>query len=373
MRLITLLGLLLPAVALADPRSELLDATLAGAPPEQHESIRFLVAHMPERDVAALKPDFLRENIALAHRARAEFPWAAEVPDAIFLNDVVPYATLDESRDDWRAEFLECFRAHVTGADGFRDAVMRVNAVVLKETGVDYSTRRRAANQGPRESMELKVASCTGLSILLVNALRSVGLPARIAGTAMWTTKRGNHNWVEVWLPDTGTWHFTEFHLDGKGLDHGWLLADAARGIPGSRLHGVFATSWKPTGKHFPLVWNMADTSVPGIDVTQRYIDLGKDSLPAVGECELRIEALDANGVRLPLKASVRQADVLVASGTTPGTTDDTNRFFTATVKQGQLYQVVITGEGPRPLAVEQLEIKNGEETRRVTLKLSAP
>lgn len=369
MRLITLLGLLLPAIALADPRSELLDATLAGAPPDQHEAIRFLIGHMPERDVKTLQPAYLRKNVALAQRARAEFPWAAEVPTEIFLNDVVPYASLDESRDDWRADFLDRFRVHVAEAADLRDAVMRVNAVVLKETGVDYSTQRRAANQGPRESMELKVASCTGLSILLVNALRSVGLPARIAGTAMWTTKRGNHNWVEVWLPETNAWHFTEFHLNGNGLDHGWLLADAARGIPGSQLHGIFATSWRETAKHFPLVWNITDTSVPGIDVTQRYIELGKDSLPALGECELRIEVLDAEGVRQALEVSVRQADVLVGSGTAPGTTEDTNRFFTVTVKQGQLYQVVVAGPGPRPLAVEQIEIKKGEETRRVTLK----
>lgn len=57
-------------------------------------------------------------------------------------------------------------------------------------------------------------ASCTGLSIFLVNACRAVGIPARLAGTPSWVQDRrdspeerfNNHNWVEVW---DGTWSFT--------------------------------------------------------------------------------------------------------------------------------------------------------------------
>ena len=39
--------------------------------------------------------------------------------------------------------------------------------------------------------METGVATCTGLSILLVDACRSVGVPARIAGTPLWS----NNSW----------------------------------------------------------------------------------------------------------------------------------------------------------------------------------
>lgn len=370
MRLTTLLLCLLPALALANPRQDLTEATLAGAPEAHREAIEFLIAHMPDSDVAGLKPDYLRENVALAFKARAEFPWGEAVPMEVFLNDVVPYATLDESRDDWRADFIERFRKHVAEAKDHREAIRMITHSVKDETGVIYSTERRAANQGPRESMELKLASCTGLSIILVNALRSVGLPARIAGTAMWTTKRGNHNWVEVWVPDTGTWHFTEYYPDDAGLDHGWFTADAARGIPGSRAHAIFATSWAKTGATFPLVWNMRDGSVPAIDVTGHYLEVGKDSLLGIGECELRIDAVDADGKRLAVAIEVRQADVLVETGSTPEPTADMNQFLTIKVKQGQVYQVVVPGEGPRPIAVEPLEIGGDEESRRVAFKL---
>jgi hypothetical protein len=45
-------------------------------------------------------------------------------------------------------------------------------------------------------------ASCTGLSILYLDALRSVGVPARLVGTPAWhgKYKDGNHNWVPGWF-----------------------------------------------------------------------------------------------------------------------------------------------------------------------------
>jgi transglutaminase-like putative cysteine protease len=52
-----------------------------------------------------------------------------------------------------------------------------------------------------------------------VDACRSVGIPARVAGTPMWTNMRGNHTWVEVWDRD---WHFIgAAEPDAAGLDHG--------------------------------------------------------------------------------------------------------------------------------------------------------
>ena len=45
-------------------------------------------------------------------------------------------------------------------------------------------------------------ASCTGLSIFLISALRSVGIPVRLAGTPAWVLTDGNHDWVEVRLAD---------------------------------------------------------------------------------------------------------------------------------------------------------------------------
>lgn len=352
-------------VSLASPREDLLKATQQGAPAEQQAAIAFLVGNMPKSDLAKLTPDYLRANVAQAYQARNEFPWGKDIPEDIFFNDVLPYASLDEARDDWRAGFLERFRKHVAGCKTASEALVKLNAAIAKELGVDYNTKRRAANQGPKESIESKMASCSGLSILLVDALRSVGIPARIAGTAMWTTKQGNHNWVEVWLPEAKRWQFTEYYPDKEGLDHGWLISEAARAIPGSVVHGVYATSWKPTGKHFPMVWDMESKQVHAVDITQRYIDLGAATLPALGECELRIDAMNGDK-RLALPVLVMQGDVKVAEGTTPSPTDDMNRFFTVKVKQGQVYQIATSANDAHAVMVE---VGKDEATKAVRLK----
>ncbi|MFM2170892.1 MAG: hypothetical protein RI957_1121 [Verrucomicrobiota bacterium] len=344
-------------------------------PAEQRPGMAFLLTHMSPRDASSLPSEFLLENIKLAYQARQEMPWGKDIPDEIFFNDVLPYAVLDEKRDNWRADFYQRFKKIAGDATTASQALERINAAIAKELGVEYNTKRRAPNQGPHESMKLKMASCTGLSILLADALRSVCIPCRIAGTAMWTTKEGNHNWNEVWLPEHKRWLFTEYHPDKNGLDHGWLMADAARGVPGSVAHGVYATSWKKTNAHFPMIWNMRDTSVAGVDVTQRYIDLGAKTMIQPGECELRIDSFlteaDGSKKREALDVEVRQFDVIVAKGKTPSATADMNEFLSIRVPQGVRYQVVIPTENPnRPRAMEAIAPKNKEEFLRVKLEV---
>ena len=67
------------------------------------KAAHFLVEGMPKGDLENLGRDFLMTNLDLALKAKKEFSWAKKVPDGIFLNDVLPYASLDETREDWRS------------------------------------------------------------------------------------------------------------------------------------------------------------------------------------------------------------------------------------------------------------------------------
>ena len=169
--------------------------------------------------------DLLREDVHYACRARSEFEWAQKLPDSIFLNEVLPYAAVDEVRDSWRADFYRRFAPRVAGCKTLREAFEAVNRSLRDEVQVDYNTLREKTNQSPAESMRQHMASCTGLSVLLVDALRAVGVPARFAGTAAWHDNRGNHSWTEVWLD--GEWHFAEYYY--AGLNEAWFLAFARR------------------------------------------------------------------------------------------------------------------------------------------------
>ena len=319
-------------------RAELLKA-LNEVPESQRKAMQFLVAHMPASDARRMKAKLLLNNVAWAYKARETFPWATLVPEDIFFNDVLPYASLNEPRDDWREDFYNRFSKHVKGAKNQREALDLVNRHILKEVNVEYNTKRKRADQSPYESMEQGMASCTGLSILLTDAFRSVGIPSRVVGIPSWTTKPGNHNWVEVWTTADKNWHFTEYYPDQKGLDHGWLLADASKGNAKSLVHSIYASSWKSDGVYFPLVWNMHNKEVGAVNVTKRYVELGGGN-DAKDICELRIHRI-VDGKRVPVSVIVRQGDMIIAKGISPKPTDDMNRYFTTKVRKGQIYQVM--------------------------------
>jgi transglutaminase-like putative cysteine protease len=318
-------------------RAELQEA-LTKVPADQSEAMQFLIAYMPESDAKTLSAEFLIKNCAGAFESRKQFPWAKAVPQEIFLNDVLPYASLNEARDEWREDFIQKFSPLAKNAGSQAAAIKAINTAIKDIVKVEYNTKRKKPDQSPAESMRQGMASCTGLSILLADAFRSVGIPARVAGIPAWTTKPGNHNWVEVWTLNDKKWHFTEYYPDPKGLDHGWLLADAAKANPASIYHSIYASSWKATGTYFPLVWDMNNREVNALNVSSFYIELGGNS-QAEDSCELRLE-FKTDNKRVPIAVTVYQGDLKIASGTTPKITDDLNRFFTVNLRKGQRYQV---------------------------------
>jgi predicted esterase len=233
------------------------------------KAARFLADHMPESDKTALSADFLFENLDLAIKARNTFRWAKDVPEDIFLNDVLPYAVFDEPRDPWRADFLEKATPLVKDAKTATEAAQILNRDFFKLINTHYNTQRKRTNQSPKESIAQGAATCTGLSIILVDVCRAVGIPARAVGTPLWWDKSGNHTWVEIW--DKG-WHFTGAdEYNAQGLNHGWFVDNASKADENHPAHSIYATSWKKDRGIFPLVWPPRNTGVGGVNVTARY------------------------------------------------------------------------------------------------------
>ena len=332
-----LAALLMIGGAVAAPVDDFIAGAKArhGEPGER--AARFLAEHMPERDRATLSADFLAAHLDLAFQARAEFPWARSLPEEIFFNDVLPYAVFDETREAWRADFLAKARPLVKGARSASEAAQALNRGFFKLVGVHYHTGRKAPNQSPGESMKLGRASCTGLSIILVNACRAVGIPARAVGTPLWWNDRGNHTWVEIW---DGGWHFTGAdEYDKEGLNRGWFVADAARAKADDPRHAIYATSWKRDGLAFPLVWAPASREVAAENVTAHYAGSGAPERAAAG---LGVRLTEGKGgERLAAELKVIDADgrTLSEAATKAGRADwnDLPRFELAPGTRGWL------------------------------------
>src|SRR5262249_26327768 len=74
-----------------------IEKALQHSPKEQRPGIAFLVVNMPAKDLTSLTADFLLKNLALAYEARARMPWGKTPPEELFLNDVLPYASITET------------------------------------------------------------------------------------------------------------------------------------------------------------------------------------------------------------------------------------------------------------------------------------
>ena len=165
----------LQEVITTSSRSAELLSLMESTPKEQQREMAFLLKNMPDFDREAMDIALLKENVEYAHMAREKYQWAKQLPEDVYLYDVLPYHVVDEVRDSWRKELYELFVPAVDTCRTMYDAVCAVNANIPRLTGVDYNTKREKTNQSPRESMRQGMASCTGLAILLVDAYRAVG------------------------------------------------------------------------------------------------------------------------------------------------------------------------------------------------------
>lgn len=359
-------------IATAGDNAKELKKALKEVPRNEREGMAFLISYMPERDARSLSADFLLENVEYAYKARAEFPWAKEVPDSVFLNDVVAYANLNENRESWRKDFYERFKKYVAPCKTMREAIDSVNKNVRDELLVDYNTKREKPDQAPYESMRQHMASCSGLSILLTDAFRAVGIPSRVAGTPAWHDDRGNHNWNEVWID--GQWRFTEYY-PSDDLDQSWFLTDAGKAVKEDVRKAIYAASFKPTGSYFPLVWDEDIRYVHAENVTDRYTSLYRAQLAAMpadgSHVALRVmvfkdkDHAEASGDRVATNLDVFKGEKQLYGGRSTGATQDMNDVLTFNVEKNQQY-IIKYMNGKGEMQTQTVDV--GDET--TTLKL---
>ena len=333
------------ALEKAGPNRQELMQVLERAPETQREGVQFLLANMPQSDLQALSAEFLLENVTLAYKAMQEAPWAKAVPSEIFLNDVLPYASLNEPRDNWRKRLYGICLPLVKDCKTPAEAGQALNQQLFKLLKVKYSTKRRAPVQGPFETMETGMATCTGLSILLVDACRAVGVPARIVGTPLWSNHSGNHTWVEIW---DGDWHFTgAAEQNPNGLDRGWFVGNASQAAKDDRNHAIYGSSFRKTGLSFPLPWARRVDYVSAVNVTDRYTAKSKPA-EAAG-MRLAIDVFDRPvGERVAAKVTV--TDALNAAvrweGTSKDATADMNDHLSFQLPKQRTYVIEAERDG---------------------------
>lgn len=232
----------------------------------------FLYTRMPLEDMKKIDVKQVAESVLYAQKARENAPWRDQISEDLFLRYILPDWVLDEKRDPQRQFFYDKFSERAFACGTISDAVKYLNEAIFKELEVEYhATKRPKANQSAQESIEAHYASCSGLSIMLINACRAVGIPARMVGCPLWIDRSGNHNWVEFY---DSQWIYEGASLtDPRRND--WVGEMVKNKTDVTKIeHTVWATTTEPQVKdYFIQVWNPQDKRFPAIAITEKYTD----------------------------------------------------------------------------------------------------
>jgi len=255
----------LDALAIAGPAAAHYVDAIRAAGPDERTCLAFLLANMPEQDLRSIEPGDIVENARFALKARRTIPVAADVPEDIFLEYVLPYLAADESFERWRPGFYNRFLTAALASPTIEEAVMRLNRDVFVGFQLPYEDKKiRHPLPGPLASIKKGTVSCVEASLLLVNACRSVGIPARMVFLPRYSWARGSHAWVEVF--DSGKWRHISAY-DPAFLDRTWITVMLAKLVPSNSEHRIYAVRFRRTAHRFAYG---PDGSL--VDITGRYV-----------------------------------------------------------------------------------------------------
>lgn len=234
--------------------------------------------------------DYLKQNAETALQAYKTIPVAASVPQDLFLNFVLPYRHLDEPIDNWRPSFFKVLAPFVANAKTLREATelivprawdsLRSSSEVMQvpnATPVVFKSNCTPAIMAPlSETLTQGHASCTGCSILAANALRAVGIPARVVGTPEWNIPTGgNHNWVEVWTGEgKDGWQFFDAAPGATvELNKGWFYPGQTKLAKKGTIWGIYTPLWNAelADGTFNATWRTPALLLPAEDRTEFY------------------------------------------------------------------------------------------------------
>ncbi|MFZ1290452.1 MAG: transglutaminase-like domain-containing protein [Melioribacteraceae bacterium] len=307
---------------------------IKNCPENQKEGLQFLLQNMPDRDLKNLSSEFLLTNLNYSYKVLDSVKWRNQIPKEIFLNYILPYANLHERRDNWREEFFNKFFPLVKNLNSTSVASLKLNKEIWEMENVHYSTKRPKADQSPYESIDAGIASCTGLSILLIDICRAVGIPARFVGVPLWKDHSGNHSWVEIW--DNG-WHFIGA-AEESPLDQTWFGERAILSDDTNWKYSIYASSFKKTNVIFPPLFDSTATYVYADIVTDFY----NKKLLEDGNISLAIRLFDKkDGNRIEGKIIVQKDIQVIANGITKDEEHDYNDFLILKLKPKFEYEVI--------------------------------
>lgn len=265
------------------------------------------------------------------------FPWGRDaIPETVKNAALLPDWVFCETPCDWREQVGAIFRPVVKDCSSAREAVLKIAAGMSELTGVYYTMERRKPAMNALESLSEKKVSCTGQSILLVCALRSVGIPARVVWVMTWNHVPGNHTWVEAWVD--GTWQMIEFNE--KDFNTPWVMESIGMLDPNLPEQRVYAVGGGQADKSLPLSASV-DSSLLMEDVTERYMLLARRWYMEKGfreDCQRVMVDILPRSDKVETVEILDEQGKIVSRAVLPGHRDDVRKFASLTLPRSGKY-----------------------------------
>ncbi|MBQ9286165.1 MAG: transglutaminase domain-containing protein [Bacteroidaceae bacterium] len=237
--------------------------------PTAEQYVAFLYDNMAMPDSIDYPQSYFSEQVEIAMRARKDMPWGKEVPEREFRHFVLPPRVSNEDLDDFRTRYYEELSARVASL-GMTDAILEINHWCHEHVTYRPTSARTL---GPASTIRTAYGRCGEESVLLVAALRTVGIPARQVYTPRWAHTDDNHAWVEAWAD--GQWHFLGACEPEPVLGLGWFNESASRGmLMHTKVFGRYDGPEEVVKQEHNLTEiNVTDNYAPTRQITVQVID----------------------------------------------------------------------------------------------------
>ena len=184
---------------------------------EEQILMKYFYGTMPLRDAGEYEFEVFLGFVRHALMVRRTMEWCREIPEEIFVHDILYYRINSENIEDCRRFFYDKLIGRIEGKN-LREAVIEINYWCAENGAYEASDYRTIS---PMTLYRSGKGRCGEESTFAVTAFRSVGIPARQVYTPRWAHCDDNHAWVEVYVD--GKWNFLGACEPEEILNKGWF------------------------------------------------------------------------------------------------------------------------------------------------------
>lgn len=163
------------------------------------------------RDLESLSADYLIDNIDQAFSAWQNAPWVSSVSFDAFCNYILPYNSLNESPEIWRAALKKRYEPMLK-REGLPHTMEDVTCALIdeQETWFNYTGKLgyRPGYLSISQILQGKKGTCNEMANLGAYAARALGIPVAIDYAPQYGNLYDTHKWDALILSDTSFMNF---------------------------------------------------------------------------------------------------------------------------------------------------------------------